>query len=50
MKSEQMIDCKTCFYYGKPSDAPETTEEECMYIPTEEDMDHTPPCQRGQCT
>lgn len=42
-----MTDCEKCCYYGKPSDAPETTEEECMYIPTEEDMDYTPPCQRN---
>lgn len=39
-------DCTRCFYYGRPSDAPETADEECMYISTE-DEDYTPPCERG---
>lgn len=43
----QRKECESCFYYGRPSDAPETTEEECMYIPTEdEDYNYTPPCER----
>lgn len=41
--------CNGCFYYGRPSDAPETVDEECMYIPTE-DEDYTPPCERGSST
>lgn len=43
-----MMECEKCIYFGKPSDAPETAEEECMYIPTEEDegYNYTPPCQR----
>ena len=39
-------DCDTCFYYGKAADAPETTPEECMYIPAE-DEEYTPPCERS---
>lgn len=42
-------DCNRCFYYGRPSDAPETVDEECMYISTE-DEDYTPPCERGSGT
>lgn len=41
-----MKECENCSYYGRPSDAPETTEKDCMYTPTEEDMECTPPCQR----
>lgn len=41
-------DCNSCIYYGRPSDAPETVDEECMYIPTEdEDYNYTLPCMRG---
>ena len=43
---ETIMKCEDCYYYGKPSDAPETAADECMYIPTEEDEDYTPPCQR----
>lgn len=38
-------ECNNCFYYGRSSDAPETVEDDCMYIP-DEDEDYTPPCQR----
>lgn len=37
-------DCSGCFYYGRPSDAPETTPDECMYIPAE-DEGYIPPCE-----
>ena len=42
-------DCSSCCYYGRPSDAPETVEEECMYIPAE-DEDYTPPCMAAVVT
>lgn len=37
-----MKKCEECYYYGKAADAPETKEEECMFIPSEEDGDELP--------
>lgn len=35
--------CEKCTYYGRPSDAPETTPLDCMYQP-EEGEEYKPPC------
>ena len=35
-------ECERCFYYGKAADAPETAEEECMWIPSEENGEQRP--------
>ena len=32
-----MKKCEECYYYGKAADEPETVEEECMWLPSEED-------------
>lgn len=40
-------ECEECFYYGCPSDAPETVDKDCMYVPEENTdgyMDYTLPC------
>lgn len=37
-------ECENCIYYGRPSDAPETVPEDCMYIPAK-DEDYTLPCE-----
>lgn len=50
---EQEKVCEQCYYYGRPADAPETVEEQCMYMPDEDDVDeegdtiYVPPCMRG---
>lgn len=36
------MNCESCFYYGKAADAPETAEEECMWIPSEENGEQRP--------
>lgn len=42
-------ECEKCFYYGRAADAPETVEEDCMYMPGEDDDgDWTPPCKRTE--
>ena len=42
-------ECERCYYFGKAADAPESVEEECMYIPSEDnDFDYTRPCERGE--
>lgn len=41
-----MMNCERCYYYGKAADAPETVEEECMWIPSEED-EYNRPCEAG---
>lgn len=38
--------CEGCFYYGHAADAPETVEDECMYIPQEDNYNETLPCER----
>lgn len=40
------MNCERCYYYGKAADAPETVEEECMWIPSEEDG-YNRPCEAG---
>lgn len=56
-KSLMIIDtpknCEKCCYFGRAADAPETVEEDCMYIPSEEEdaegyVDYTPPCERKE--
>ena len=40
-------ECEGCYYFGKESDAPEEVEEECMYVPNEDnDYDYILPCMR----
>lgn len=41
-----MMNCESCYYYGKAADAPETVEEECMWTPSEEDG-YNRPCEKG---
>ena len=41
-----MKKCEECYYYGKAADAPETVEEECMWLPSEEDGECRP-CEDG---
>ena len=41
--------CEKCFYYGRPSDAPETVDKDCMYVPEKNNdgyTDYTLPCKR----
>lgn len=41
-------ECEKCFYYGRPADAPETVEKDCMFVPTGEgdDCNDILPCER----
>lgn len=41
-------ECDRCFYYGKPSDAYEDAQDDCMYQPTVEDDNLAPPCMRDE--
>lgn len=38
-------ECERCFYYGVVGDAPEGTEPDCMWQPSEDDG-WVPPCHR----
>lgn len=39
--------CDGCEYFGRPEDAPETTEKDCMWeCCKEDDESHIPPCKR----
>lgn len=38
--------CKNCSYYGKAVDAPETVENDCMWVPT--DGEDIRPCEENE--
>lgn len=46
--------CSSCSFYGRPGDAPESAPLDCLYKPTEDDVDdegfviQEPPCERGE--
>lgn len=46
--------CNGCSYYGRPADAPESAPLDCLYEPTEDDVDAEgftilePPCKREE--
>lgn len=39
--------CEKCTYYGRPSDAPESTPLDCIYRP-EEGEEYKPPCEERE--
>ena len=43
-----MKECEYCYYFGKAADAPETVEEECMFIPNEENGYVRPCCEEDE--
>lgn len=46
--------CSSCSFYGRPGDAPESAPLDCLYKPTEDDLDdegfaiQEPPCEREE--
>lgn len=46
--------CSSCTFYGRPGDAPESAPLDCLYKPTEDDVDdegfviQEPPCEREE--
>lgn len=46
--------CSSCIFYGRPGDAPESAPLDCLYKPTEDDVDdegfpiQEPPCEREE--